>query len=135
MARPDVDALLVPPGDAAALAAALRRVLDDDDLAEPLRAERPARAEEFSMAHLAERYVGSVRGRSSPSGPTREADGRTGARVPRWVRRIMASVMIWLIVLIVLVVIVVLARVVGLYNGLVSSGTGSRTPGRRSTCS
>jgi phosphatidylinositol alpha-mannosyltransferase len=58
VATDGVDALLTPVGDAAALAKALRRVLDDDD---GLRAELVAggrrRAEQLSMEHLAERYV------------------------------------------------------------------------------
>jgi phosphatidylinositol alpha-mannosyltransferase len=56
VARPDVDALLVEPGDASALAAALRRLLDDQSLATRLVAAGESRAEEFSMDHLAERY-------------------------------------------------------------------------------
>ena len=49
-------ALLVPPGDASALAAALRRVLCDSAAA-ALVAAGDARAVEFSMDRLAERYV------------------------------------------------------------------------------
>ena len=51
-------ALLVPPGDPAALGAALRRVLEDGDLASSLAAAGDARAATFSMDRLAERYVG-----------------------------------------------------------------------------
>ncbi len=58
MARPDIDALLVPPGDAAALGAGpergagLRRLL-----ARRLTEAGEARAAEFSMDHLAELYL------------------------------------------------------------------------------
>ncbi len=57
VARPDRDALLVPPGDAAALAGALRSVLADRDRARRLVASGTERAAEFSMASLAERYL------------------------------------------------------------------------------
>ncbi|HEX9995420.1 MAG TPA: glycosyltransferase family 4 protein [Acidimicrobiales bacterium] len=57
VARGDVDALLVPPGDAGALAAALRRVLDGGPLAAELAAAGERRAAEFSMEHLADRYL------------------------------------------------------------------------------
>jgi len=50
-------AVLVPPDDAAALGAGLRRVLEDPDLAASLTAAGDARASVFSMDHLAERYV------------------------------------------------------------------------------
>jgi phosphatidylinositol alpha-mannosyltransferase len=57
VARPDREALLVPPGDAGALAGALGRVLADADLAGELAEAGRARAEELSMDHLAERYL------------------------------------------------------------------------------
>jgi len=50
-------ALLVPPGDPAALAVALCRVLYEPSTAAALVAAGEARANEFSMDHLAERYV------------------------------------------------------------------------------
>jgi len=50
-------ALLVPPGDAGALGAALAKVLDDPGLAACLAAAGDARAATFSMDRLAERYV------------------------------------------------------------------------------
>jgi phosphatidylinositol alpha-mannosyltransferase len=58
VARAGRDALLVPPGDADALAAALRRVLADPALAAGLVASGQERAAEFSMTRLAETYVG-----------------------------------------------------------------------------
>jgi phosphatidylinositol alpha-mannosyltransferase len=57
VARANRDGILVPVGDAVALAAALQRVLDDRDLADGLVASGTGRAAEFSMEHLAERYV------------------------------------------------------------------------------
>lgn len=56
VATDGVDALLAPVGDPAALAKALRRVLDDEGLRAELVAGGRRRAEELSMAHLAERY-------------------------------------------------------------------------------
>lgn len=50
-------AVLVPPGDARALGAALRRVLEEPDLVACLSVAGTARAAVFSMDHLAERYV------------------------------------------------------------------------------
>jgi len=58
VARPDQDAILVPPGDAAALADALNRVLTTPSLAESLIASGEGRAAEHSMDRLAEQYVG-----------------------------------------------------------------------------
>jgi phosphatidyl-myo-inositol alpha-mannosyltransferase len=56
VASDGVDALLAPVGDAAALAKALRRVLDDQALRSELVAGGRRRADQLSMAHLAERY-------------------------------------------------------------------------------
>jgi phosphatidylinositol alpha-mannosyltransferase len=50
------DALLAPVGDAAGLAKALRRVLEEPSLRAELVAGGRCRAEELSMARLAERY-------------------------------------------------------------------------------
>jgi phosphatidyl-myo-inositol alpha-mannosyltransferase len=61
VARDGVDAVLVPPGDPAALAAALTRVLGDGRLAGALSGAGEARAAELSMGHLAERYAGLYR--------------------------------------------------------------------------
>ena len=52
-----VDAVLVPPGDAQALAAAIDRVLADNSLADALRRAGTNRADEFAMSTLANRYV------------------------------------------------------------------------------
>ena len=57
VATDGVDALLAPVGDAAALAKALQRVLDDDVLRAELVAGGRRRADELSMTNLAERYV------------------------------------------------------------------------------
>ncbi len=57
VARPGRDALLVPPGDARALATALQRVLGDAELATRLAASGELRAAEFSMERLADRYL------------------------------------------------------------------------------
>lgn len=57
VARPDQDALLVAPGDTAALADALRRALADADLRARMVASGEERAIEFSMERLADRYL------------------------------------------------------------------------------
>jgi phosphatidyl-myo-inositol alpha-mannosyltransferase len=61
VARPDRDALLVPPGDPEALAAGLRRVLTDADRAAALVASGSARAASYSMERLAELYLDRYR--------------------------------------------------------------------------
>jgi phosphatidylinositol alpha-mannosyltransferase len=55
--RADRDALLVQPNDAGALRDALRRVLDDPGRRAELVASGEQRAAEFSMRHLAERFL------------------------------------------------------------------------------
>jgi phosphatidyl-myo-inositol alpha-mannosyltransferase len=57
VARSGVDALLVPPGVASALAAAIDQVLTDTDKAEALVEAGRQRALEFSMDSLAEHYL------------------------------------------------------------------------------
>ncbi|WP_419928077.1 glycosyltransferase family 4 protein [Candidatus Poriferisocius sp.] len=57
VARPGRDALLSKPGDPAALAATLKRVLFDQDTAHSLVKSGLDRAQQFSMDTLAERYV------------------------------------------------------------------------------
>ena len=51
------DALLVPPGDARALGTAIDKVLRNPDLADRLVVSGRARAEQFSMRRLADRYL------------------------------------------------------------------------------
>jgi phosphatidylinositol alpha-mannosyltransferase len=58
VATDGVDALLAPVGDPHSLAKALRRVLEEPGLRDHLVAGGRRRAEELSMAHLAERYEG-----------------------------------------------------------------------------
>ena len=58
VARQGRDALLVPPGDARSLADAIRLVLTDTARREQLIESGLKRAEEFSMARLAEVYLG-----------------------------------------------------------------------------
>lgn len=69
VARPGVEALLFPPGDARALAERLRSVLSDRALADGLAQRGRQRAEEMSMDRLArcylERYELLVSGRAA----------------------------------------------------------------------
>ena len=57
VARPDRDALLVPPGDSGALAGALDRILSDETVSRRLVEAGFERAEAFSMRGLAARYL------------------------------------------------------------------------------
>lgn len=57
VARAGEQALLVPPGDPAALAGALGRVLADDTLAKDLTEAGAIRVLDFAMSRLAQRYV------------------------------------------------------------------------------
>lgn len=57
VARPGVDALMVPPGDVDALAGALRTALADGDRAAALVEAGSQRAQHFSMENLAGRYL------------------------------------------------------------------------------
>jgi phosphatidylinositol alpha-mannosyltransferase len=57
VARDGREALLVPPGDPAALASAICRVLDEPDTARSLVTAGDARAAEYSMEHLAACYL------------------------------------------------------------------------------
>lgn len=62
VARHEREALLAPPGDARALAAALVRGLTEPETARELVANGLARAEAHSMDRLAERYLALYRG-------------------------------------------------------------------------
>jgi phosphatidylinositol alpha-mannosyltransferase len=55
--EPDRHALLVPPGDAQALARGVRRVLEDTALASQLATAGEERARQLSMRRLVERYL------------------------------------------------------------------------------
>jgi phosphatidylinositol alpha-mannosyltransferase len=57
VATDDVDSLLVPPGEPDALASALARAMSDRELTDRLRAAGTARADQFAMTALADRYV------------------------------------------------------------------------------
>lgn len=83
VATDEVDARLVEPGDAGALTAALRDVLDDPALAERLRKAGATRAEDFSMRSLAETYL--VRYRMLI-----EAGEQASRRPRRWLRHMLA---------------------------------------------
>jgi 2-deoxystreptamine N-acetyl-D-glucosaminyltransferase/2-deoxystreptamine glucosyltransferase len=58
----------VPPGDPAALAAALDRVLADRGLAERLGAAARVRAKDYDWSVLAERVLGVYRSVLEPAG-------------------------------------------------------------------
>lgn len=57
VARHGQEALLVPPGDPGALAAAITRVLEEPETARSLVSAGEARAGTYSMEHLADRYL------------------------------------------------------------------------------
>ena len=90
VARPGVDALLVPPGDADALAGAIGRVLAEPALAQQLVAAGRERAGQFSMAALAERYEGIYeRLVAEGPGPGRRWSGPVAATVRRTASRML----------------------------------------------
>jgi phosphatidylinositol alpha-mannosyltransferase len=66
VARPDLDALIVAPGDAAALAAAIQRAADGGPAIEAMIRSGFQRAEQFSMRRLAERYLEIYRTIAAP---------------------------------------------------------------------
>ena len=74
VARPGRDALLVPPGDAGALAGAIRLALDDAEGSAARVAAGHDRADEFSMARLADLYLDRYQRITRTS-----ANGRVGA--------------------------------------------------------
>jgi phosphatidylinositol alpha-mannosyltransferase len=90
VAAPGGDALMVPPGDPSALAAALGRVLADEALAEYLRAAGTQRARSFSMSKLADLYLARYErlvAEAAASRPGR-GEGRLARRMRgSWVRR------------------------------------------------
>ena len=87
VATNEVDALLVDPGDAGKLAAALRRVLDDAALADRLRAAGQARADDFSMTTLATLYAAIYEELAAERIARRAArDAEPQSRVSRWRR-------------------------------------------------
>lgn len=67
VATTDVDSLLVEPGDVDALAAALAAALHDRDLSRRLREAGAARAEDFAMTSLTDRYVEIYRAITPPA--------------------------------------------------------------------
>ena len=106
VARPDVDALLTAPGDTAALAAALKRVLADADLAGQSagQRERTGRGVLDALARRALRASGT---RTCATQAASEADGgRDGCPGSGMGPPYHGAVMTWLIVLIVIVVVV-----------------------------
>jgi phosphatidylinositol alpha-mannosyltransferase len=80
VATDGVDSLLVPPGDSAALTAALRSALDDPGVAERLRDAGWRRAQEFSMRTLAELYLARYRALVE-SAPLAGSGGGAGRRL------------------------------------------------------
>ena len=123
VARQGRDALLVPPNDARALADALTAVLSLADERERLVESGLKRSEEFSMARLAQLYLG----RYERLPPVLLADSRQvrpGARDQRYIEGLRGgccareeSMVITLIVLGIVVVLVF--YVISLYNNLV----------------
>lgn len=82
VARPGVDAALVPPGDAAALAAELSRVAAGGPGVAAMISAARQRAEEFSMQRLATRYLEMYHAVATPrrSAPPARRLFRTTAR-------------------------------------------------------
>ncbi len=102
VSRADREALLVPPGDADALRAALRTLLDDPARRAELVAEGRTRADEFSMTHLAERFLPAVRtghGRAPHARGLSPDRGGPAGRVTRMVAVIVIAVVVVLILL------------------------------------
>ena len=81
---------MVPPADPSALAAALRRILTDDDLATSMRTAGTDRVESFSMDHLAALYLERYERILAEAAATQAS--RRGGRLARrmqesWARR------------------------------------------------
>jgi phosphatidyl-myo-inositol alpha-mannosyltransferase len=91
VATDGVDALLCEPGNVGELAAALRRVLDDPELAERLRVAGNKRADDFSMTTLASHYAAIYEGLAADTRQRKldrleaERAARRGG-VSRWIR-------------------------------------------------
>lgn len=83
VARPEREALLVPPGDAAALASALRRVLYHGETRAALVEAGERRADLMSMTVLAERYV-ELYERAMTERPLASRERRRGSGARRW---------------------------------------------------
>jgi len=91
VARPDREALLVPPDDPGALAAAIARILDDPALAGRLREAGRARAAEHDWSAVATRMRGVyeeaiARARDPDVGPAVGGQGRRtlAGALPHW---------------------------------------------------
>ena len=67
VATDDVDSLLVPPGDSAALGRALVRALEDGRVRARLAAAAEQRAQQFSMVRLAEEYISRYERLAAPA--------------------------------------------------------------------
>lgn len=90
VATDDVDAVLVEPGDAESLAAALQRVLTDSALSARLRAAGAQRAQDFSMSALAAHYA-DIYARLAEGRPRRERPPARESFLGGWRRRMMAD--------------------------------------------
>ena len=111
---PRCDALLTPPGDTAALATALKRVLEDAELGRALARQGAGAGRGILHAIASPSTTSTVTRRSSTRPPRKPLTGRAGARVPRMGPPYHGAVMTWLIVLIVVVVLVRARRAVPL---------------------
>ncbi|WP_160112805.1 glycosyltransferase family 4 protein [Mycobacterium sp. 3519A] len=77
-----VDGLHVPPGDAAALARAIRKLLADEGLRSRLAAAGPAKAAGFTLSRVLPR-LDEVYGRAVDNGPAGRAAGRKALSLRR----------------------------------------------------
>ena len=90
VATDDIDAILVEPGDVAALAAGLHRVLSEPALSRRLRQAGSIRANDFSMTALAKRYAEHYV-RLAANRPRRERPLTRESFLRSWRRRMMAD--------------------------------------------